>query len=73
MFMRVAYNQVYSGQGSNFFGGSLRVASGDDYARLRILAADSANCGAGILIGAVGDGAGIQNNDGCAANAGGTR
>jgi len=51
MFVRVAHNAGYAGQGRDLFRGTLGVASGDDNLRVGILALDAADSGAGILVG----------------------
>jgi len=66
----IAYDQVYSRQGCDFFWGSLGVAAGDDDAYVRVLAAHAADGGARILVGAIGHRAGIQNDDGGVLGAG---
>jgi hypothetical protein len=60
--MRVANDQIHARQRCEFFGCALRVAACDNDSSFRVLAADSADCGTGILIGAVGNGAGIQDD-----------
>lgn len=52
-----------AGQRGDFCGGTLGVASGDNDVCIRILAADAADGGAGVLIGGAGDGASIQYDD----------
>ena len=64
MLVRVADDEVYSGQGRQFFRSALRVASGDNNSGVGILPAHSANRGARILIRTVGHRAGVQDDDG---------
>ncbi len=63
MFVRVADHSGYARQRGDFFGSALGVASGDNNFCQRILALHAANGGAGILIGGIGDGAGIQDDE----------
>ena len=51
MLMRIAHYETNSRQRSNFLWRSLRVATGDDDLRLRILPAHASNRGARILVG----------------------
>ena len=64
MLVGIADDQSHAGQRGDLFRGALRVTSGDHDSGLRILAADAADGGARILIGAGRDGAGIQDDDG---------
>jgi hypothetical protein len=61
MFVGIADDRADSGQGGDFGGSALGVASGDDDFSEGILALDAADGGAGILIGGVCDSAGIQD------------
>ena len=69
MLVRVSDYHVDAGQSGNLVRRSLGIAPGDYNSGFRILAADAANGGAGVLIGARGDSASIQNDDGCALGA----
>ncbi len=62
MLVRVADHCTYARQRGDFFGSALRVASGDDDFGLRVLALYAAYGGAGILIGGVGDGEGVEDD-----------
>jgi len=64
MFVGVADDQTDAGQGCNLFGCTLGVASRNNDLRFRIVPAEPADRGARILIGARGNGAGIQHHDG---------
>ena len=63
MFVGIAYDQIYPRQGGDFFGGALGVTAGYYDSCFGILAADSTDRGASVLISACGHGAGIQNDD----------
>ena len=65
MLVRIAYDQIYPGQGRDFFGGALGITACNYDACFGILAADSTDCGTGILIGACRDRTGVQNYDRC--------
>jgi hypothetical protein len=71
--MRVADDQVHSWQGGDLFRSALRIASGDDDSGFRVLAADSANRGARVLVGARSHRAGVEDYDGSLRGTGGTR
>ena len=58
----VADDYGYTGESGDFFWGALSVATGNHDLRLRILAADTADGGARVLVGACGDGAGVHYN-----------
>ena len=62
--MRVADDKVDARQSCDLFRSALRVTAGDDDSGFRILPADSANRGAGVLIGACCYGAGVQDYNG---------
>src|SRR4030088_2499515 len=62
MFVRIPHNASYPGQSSDFCGGALSVASGNDDFSFRILPLHAANGCARILIGRRGDGARIQDD-----------
>jgi len=62
--MGVAHDHIYARHGCEFFRGALRVAAGDYDSCSGILPADPADCGAGVLISACRDRAGIQDYDG---------
>jgi hypothetical protein len=62
MLMGIANDDAHPGQGGEFFGSALGIASGDHDAGFGILPADAADGGAGVLIGAARDSAGIQND-----------
>jgi hypothetical protein len=60
VFVGVADHGGDAGEGRDFFGSALGVASGDDDFCQRILALHAADGGAGVLIGGMGDGAGVH-------------
>jgi hypothetical protein len=62
MLMRIPNYQVHAGQGPDLVGCTLRVAPGDHDARVRILAANSADRSTGVLIRAGCHCAGIEDN-----------
>jgi hypothetical protein len=70
MLMRIPNYQVHAGQGPDLLGYTLRVAPGDHDARVRILAAHSADRSTGVLIRCGGDCAGIEDNHGSLRGAG---
>jgi hypothetical protein len=63
MFVRVTDYGGYAGQGGDFLGSALGIASGDNNSCQRVLALDAADGGAGVPIGGIGDGAGVQNDE----------
>ena len=63
MFVRITDDLGDAGEGGDFLGGALGVASGDDDLGAGILAMDAADGGAGIVIGGGGDGAGIEHDE----------
>jgi hypothetical protein len=63
VFVRVANDKVHSRQGRDLFRGPLCVTPRDHDPGIRILAADSADSGAGVLIGAGGHRAGVEDYD----------
>ena len=63
MFVGVADYGGDAGECGDFFGGALGVASGDDDFRVGITALYAADGGAGVLIGGVGDGAGVEDDE----------
>lgn len=63
VFVGVADHAGDAGQGGDFRGGALGVASGDDDFSQRVLALNPADGGAGILIGGMCDGAGVQDDE----------
>src|SRR5690349_16170382 len=73
MLVGVADNEIDSRQSGDFFRGALRVTSCDNDSGFRILAADSADRGAGVLIGARSHGAGVEDYDGSVRRTGGAR
>jgi hypothetical protein len=58
--MRIADHGGDAGEGGDFLGSALGVASGDDDFSQRILALHATDGGAGVLIGGIGDGAGVH-------------
>jgi hypothetical protein len=62
MFVRVSDYLADTGQGRDFFRRALRVTAGDYDLGFWVLAMDTANCGASILIGGSRYGAGIEDN-----------
>src|SRR5580658_499918 len=62
VLVRVADHAGHAGQGRDFLGGTLSVASGDDNLRVGILALDTADGGAGILVGRGRYGTGIEDD-----------
>jgi hypothetical protein len=71
--MGVSDHQVHAGQCRNFLRRTLRVTSGNDDSRIRILPTNPADCGARILVRAIGDCTGIQDYDGSFRRAGSAR
>jgi CheY-like chemotaxis protein len=63
MLVRITDNVGYSRQRRQFFGSALRIATGDDDSSQGVLAVNSANGSAGILVCRGRDRASIQNND----------
>ncbi len=63
IFVGVADHGGDTGQGGNFFGSALGVASGDDDFCQRVLALHAADGGAGVLVGGIGYGTGIQYDE----------
>lgn len=63
MLVGVPNDQIYSRQSSYFFRRALCITARDDYARFGILAANSSDSGAGILIGTRRYRAGVQDYD----------
>jgi len=63
MFVRIADDLGDAGDGGDFFGSALGVASRDDDLGVGILAVDAADGGAGIVIGGGGDGAGVEHDE----------
>jgi hypothetical protein len=61
MFVRVADYGGDAGQGGDFLGRALGVASGDDNSCQWVLALHTADGGAGVLIRRIRNGAGVQN------------
>ncbi len=61
MFVRVADHTANAGQGCDFLWGALCIASRNNNFSQRILALHPADGGAGILVGGIRDGAGIQD------------
>lgn len=51
MFVGVSYDPGHARQGSQFFWSALRIATGYQDATVRIVAADAADGGAGVLVG----------------------
>ena len=70
MLMGVANHEGDAGQGSDFFGGALGIASGDHDAGIGVLAAHSADGGAGVLIRGACYSACIQHDDRSASGGG---
>ncbi len=62
MFVRIPHNASYTGQRSNFFRGTLSVASGNDDLRRGILTPHAANRRPCILIGDRSNGTRIQDD-----------
>lgn len=62
MLVRIASNPSYAGEGGDFLGGTLSVATCYQNFGLGILTADASQGSAGLLIGGGCDRAGIQNN-----------
>jgi hypothetical protein len=73
MLMGVPYHQVYAGQSRDLLRRALRITSGYHDSRIRILPAYSADCGARIPVGAIGDRTGIQDYHGSLRRTGGAR
>ena len=67
MFMRVPDDLRDARQGGQLFGRALGIAAGDHDLCAGIFAVDSADGGAGVLIGGGGDRAGVQDDDFCVA------
>ena len=63
VFVGVAHDPFHAWQGGKFFGGALRVTTGDQDPACGVLAADATNCGAGVLVRGGGDSAGVQNDN----------
>jgi hypothetical protein len=63
VFMRVADDLRHAGQGGEFLGRALRVATGHDDAGLRILSVYPTDGSASILIGRGRDRAGVQHDN----------
>lgn len=63
MFMRVPDDLRDARQGGQLFGRALGIAAGDHDLCAGIFAVDSADGGAGVLIGGGGDRAGVQDDD----------
>ena len=61
VFVRVADHSGDAGQGGDFCGSTLCVATGDDDFGERILALHAADGGAGVLIGGICNGTGVQD------------
>src|SRR6202021_1817248 len=62
VLVRVADHAGHAGQGRDFLGGTLSVASGHDNLGVGILAPDTADGGAGILVGRGRYGTGIEDD-----------
>ena len=62
-FVAVADDRVDFGEGGEFLGGALGVASGDNDADPGIFASNAAQVGAGLAVGFGGDATGIYNYD----------
>jgi len=52
-----------AGEGGDFFGCALGVASGDENFGVGIVALEAADGGAGVLVGGVSDGAGVEDDE----------
>jgi hypothetical protein len=63
VFVGVADHGGDAGQGGDFFGGALGIASGDDDSCQGILALHAADGGASVLIGGIGDGASVEYDE----------
>jgi hypothetical protein len=59
VFVRVAYDDRNTGQGCDFMGGALGVASGNYYFAGGVFAANATEGGAGVLFCGGSDGAGV--------------
>ena len=62
VLVRVPDDLGYAGQGGDFFGSTLSVASGDDDLSTWILTVNAADGGAGVVVGRGGDRAGVQHD-----------
>jgi|SRR5581483_4090550 hypothetical protein len=65
MFVRIADNVTYPGQGGDLLRSALRVTSSDNNLTIRIFPMDTADSGARVLIGSGGDRTSVENNDLC--------
>ena len=61
--VRVADYPMYAGESGKFFGGALGVAASDQDARIRILAVNSADLLAHVVIGSGSDGTRVEHHD----------
>jgi len=62
--MRITDDQTHSRDRQNFFGSTLRVATGDDNFGVGVLAAHATDGRSRVVVCARSDGAGIENDDG---------
>ena len=63
ILVRIADDQSHAGQSGDFLRRALRVAAGDDDARLGLRAMDAADGLAKLVVGGRGDGAGVQDDE----------
>jgi hypothetical protein len=63
VLVRVADHRTYAGKGSDFFGGTLRVATGDYNLGFGIFSMNAADSGTSVLVSSGGYGAGVEDND----------
>jgi hypothetical protein len=63
VFVGVADYGSDAGEGGDFFGGALGVASGDENFGVGIVTLEAADGGARVLVGGVSDGAGVEDDE----------
>ena len=71
--MRIAYDQRHSFDGGEFLRGALSVTTGDQDARLGMVAMHAAHSLTNFVVGSGGHGAGVKNDQPSIAGAGGGR